>query len=149
MLRSPTVGVNHSGLAGSAAHQGGIDRFRSIRLEPEDWHRRHRHQCASEAHRLAHVLVDMGVAPGDMIVIYMSTDIKGLVAQLAATLVGATYHFVFGAKGPDIFSDTVHNMGAKVIITEDGYRVVINVNRGAGQVVFHLHLHVMGGRQFA
>ena len=76
-----------------------------------------------EANRLANVLVDMGVTPGDMIVIYMSTDIKGLVAQLAATLVGATYHFVFGAKGPDIFSDTVNNMGAKVIVTEDGYRV--------------------------
>jgi len=76
-----------------------------------------------EAHRLANVLVDMGVAPGDMIVIYMSTDIMGLIAQLASTLAGATYHFVFGAKGPDIFSDTVHNMGAKVIITEDGYRV--------------------------
>ncbi|HYN74442.1 MAG TPA: AMP-binding protein, partial [Candidatus Methanoperedens sp.] len=80
-------------------------------------------QIRREANRLANVLVDMGVAPGDMLVIYMSTDIKGLVAQLAATLVGATYHFVFGAKGPDIFSDTVHNMGAKVIITEDGYRV--------------------------
>ena len=76
-----------------------------------------------EANRLANVLVDMGVAPGDMVVIYMSTDIKGLVAQLAATLAGATYHFVFGAKGPDIFSDTVYNMGAKVIVTEDGYRV--------------------------
>jgi histidine triad (HIT) family protein len=34
-------------------------------------------------------------------------------------------------------------------VAEDGYRVVINVNRGAGQVVFHLHLHVMGGHQFA
>ena len=80
-------------------------------------------QIRREANRLANVLVDMGVSPGDMIVIYMSTDIKGLVAQLAATLAGATYHFVFGAKGPDIFSDTVHNMGAKVIVTEDGYRV--------------------------
>ena len=80
-------------------------------------------QIRREASRLANVLVDMGVTPGDMVVIYMSTDIKGLVAQLAATLAGATYHFVFGAKGSDIFSDTVHNMGAKVIITEDGYRV--------------------------
>ncbi|HEX9204988.1 MAG TPA: enoyl-CoA hydratase-related protein [Candidatus Deferrimicrobiaceae bacterium] len=80
-------------------------------------------QIRREANRLANVLVDMGVAPGDMVVIYMSTDIKGLIAQLAATLVGSTYHFVFGAKGPDIFSDTVYNMGAKVIITEDGYRV--------------------------
>ncbi|MGE5753159.1 MAG: enoyl-CoA hydratase/isomerase family protein [Deltaproteobacteria bacterium] len=76
-----------------------------------------------DAHRLANVLADIGVAAGDMVVIYMSTDIMGLIAQLAATLAGATYHFVFAAKGPDIFSDTVYNMGAKVILTEDGYRV--------------------------
>jgi histidine triad (HIT) family protein len=29
---------------------------------------------------------------------------------------------------------------------ETGYRVVFNTNRGAGQVVFHIHLHVLGGR---
>jgi enoyl-CoA hydratase/carnithine racemase len=80
-------------------------------------------QIRREVNRLANVLVDMGVAPGDMVVIYMSTDIKGLIAQMAVTLIGATYHFLFGAKGPDMFSDTVYNMGAKVIITEDGYRV--------------------------
>jgi histidine triad (HIT) family protein len=28
----------------------------------------------------------------------------------------------------------------------DGYRVVANVGANAGQSVFHLHLHVMGGR---
>lgn len=27
-----------------------------------------------------------------------------------------------------------------------GYRVVINCNPGAGQTVFHLHLHLLGGR---
>lgn len=27
-----------------------------------------------------------------------------------------------------------------------GYRVVINCNPGAGQSVFHLHLHLLGGR---
>lgn len=31
-------------------------------------------------------------------------------------------------------------------IAEDGYRVVVNCNAGAGQSVFHLHLHVLGGR---
>lgn len=31
-------------------------------------------------------------------------------------------------------------------IAEDGYRVVINCNAGAGQTVFHLHLHLLGGR---
>jgi histidine triad (HIT) family protein len=29
----------------------------------------------------------------------------------------------------------------------DGYRVVINTGREAGQTVFHLHLHVLGGRE--
>ena len=33
-------------------------------------------------------------------------------------------------------------------LTEDGgYRTVINTGRGAGQSVFHLHLHVLGGRE--
>jgi len=27
-----------------------------------------------------------------------------------------------------------------------GYRTVFNTNRGAGQTVFHIHLHVIGGR---
>jgi histidine triad (HIT) family protein len=34
-------------------------------------------------------------------------------------------------------------------IAESGYRVVANTGRGAGQSVFHLHFHVMGGRVFA
>ena len=29
---------------------------------------------------------------------------------------------------------------------EDGYRTVINSGTGAGQSVFHLHVHVLGGR---
>ena len=28
-----------------------------------------------------------------------------------------------------------------------GYRVAMNINREGGQVVFHAHLHVLGGRQ--
>jgi len=31
-------------------------------------------------------------------------------------------------------------------IVESGYRVVTNSGPGAGQSVFHLHLHVLGGR---
>jgi histidine triad (HIT) family protein len=29
---------------------------------------------------------------------------------------------------------------------EDGYRTVLNVGAGAGQSVFHLHVHLLGGR---
>jgi histidine triad (HIT) family protein len=31
-------------------------------------------------------------------------------------------------------------------IAEAGYRTVINTNRDAGQTVFHIHLHLLGGR---
>ena len=31
-------------------------------------------------------------------------------------------------------------------IAESGYRAVMNCNEGAGQSVFHIHLHVLGGR---
>ncbi|HJZ64512.1 MAG TPA: histidine triad nucleotide-binding protein [Candidatus Acidoferrum sp.] len=31
---------------------------------------------------------------------------------------------------------------------EDGYRTVINTGAGAGQTVFHLHMHLLGGRPF-
>jgi len=31
-------------------------------------------------------------------------------------------------------------------IAESGYRIVVNCNEAAGQTVFHLHLHVLGGR---
>jgi histidine triad (HIT) family protein len=32
-------------------------------------------------------------------------------------------------------------------IADDGYRVVVNANAHGGQTVFHLHLHLLGGRQ--
>lgn len=33
-------------------------------------------------------------------------------------------------------------------LVEDGYRVVFNCGAGAGQSVFHIHLHLLGGRRF-
>ena len=33
-------------------------------------------------------------------------------------------------------------------VAEDGYRVVMNCNPAAGQTVFHVHLHLLGGRGF-
>ena len=33
-------------------------------------------------------------------------------------------------------------------VADAGYRIVINCNRGAGQSVFHLHAHLLAGREF-
>jgi histidine triad (HIT) family protein len=45
-------------------------------------------------------------------------------------------------------------MAAKAIaadegFADDGYRVVMNCNEAAGQTVFHIHLHLLGGRSLA
>ena len=33
-------------------------------------------------------------------------------------------------------------------IDKDGYRIVNNCGADAGQTVFHIHFHLMGGREF-
>lgn len=33
-------------------------------------------------------------------------------------------------------------------IDQEGYRLVENCNAGAGQTVYHIHLHLLGGRPF-
>ncbi len=33
-------------------------------------------------------------------------------------------------------------------LSESGYRLVFNVNKHGGQTVYHIHLHILGGRQF-
>jgi len=38
------------------------------------------------------------------------------------------------------------DLAREVGIAERGYRVVVNTNPDGGQTVFHLHLHVLGGR---
>ena len=40
------------------------------------------------------------------------------------------------------------NIAKKEGISENGYRLVLNTNSGAGQSVFHMHLHILGGREF-
>ncbi|PIR17927.1 MAG: histidine triad nucleotide-binding protein [Deltaproteobacteria bacterium CG11_big_fil_rev_8_21_14_0_20_49_13] len=53
------------------------------------------------------------------------------------------------AEGDTIMSDlvaAVQKTAKKLGLHDRGYRVVTNVNREGGQVVFHLHVHMLGGR---
>lgn len=41
-----------------------------------------------------------------------------------------------------------NHLARKEGFSEKGYRLVINCNREGGQTVYHLHLHLLGGRPF-
>lgn len=43
---------------------------------------------------------------------------------------------------------TAASISRNLGFAENGYRVVINTNSDGGQTVFHLHVHLLGGRQF-
>jgi len=42
---------------------------------------------------------------------------------------------------------TAKSLATRYNIAEDGYRMVFNCNKSGGQAVYHVHLHLLGGRQ--
>ena len=44
---------------------------------------------------------------------------------------------------------TAKKLAKKLNIDKNGYRTVFNCNGHGGQTVFHIHLHLLGGRQLA
>ncbi|GAB2791291.1 histidine triad nucleotide-binding protein [Halomonas shantousis] len=43
---------------------------------------------------------------------------------------------------------TAAKLANQLGFAEDGYRVVMNCNEDGGQTVYHIHMHLMGGRRF-
>ena len=51
-------------------------------------------------------------------------------------------------KDRNIISEMIvraKEMAKELSIAQSGYRLLFNVERGGGQVIFHLHLHLLGG----
>jgi histidine triad (HIT) family protein len=40
---------------------------------------------------------------------------------------------------------TARQMAVKEAVDASGYKLLFNVEKGGGQVIFHLHLHLIGG----
>ena len=40
---------------------------------------------------------------------------------------------------------TARDMAKKESVAESGYKLFFNVEKGGGQIIFHLHLHLIGG----
>ena len=43
---------------------------------------------------------------------------------------------------------TAKDMAFKLGIDKSGYRTIFNCNEDGGQTVYHIHLHLVGGRTF-
>ena len=53
------------------------------------------------------------------------------------------------AADPDLLGEvirTAHQVATGEGVAESGYRIVFNTGPEAGQTVFHIHAHVLGGR---
>jgi len=44
--------------------------------------------------------------------------------------------------------DVAKKLAQDLGVAQSGYRFFINVNRGGGQVIFHLHAHLVAGNDF-
>lgn len=44
---------------------------------------------------------------------------------------------------------TANQIASEQKLNEEGFRYVINTGEGGGQSVFHLHLHILGGKQMS
>ena len=73
-----------------------------------------------EVVRLSAALLDLGVAAGDRVAIYMGMVPETAVAMLACARVGATHSVIFGGFSSDALRDRINDCGAKVLLTQDG-----------------------------
>jgi acetyl-CoA synthetase len=73
-----------------------------------------------EVVRAAAALADLGVAAGDRVAIYMGMIPETVVAMLACARIGAPHSVVFGGFSSDALRDRINDLGAKVLLTQDG-----------------------------
>ena len=95
---------------------------------------------------LATQLRAMGIKPGDRVVSYMPNLPETVIAMLATASVGAIWSSAAPEFGVKTVLDRFTQIEPRLLFAADGYRTVINCNRLAGQTVYHIHLHVLGGR---
>ena len=75
-----------------------------------------------DVQRLANVLSDRGVEPGDVVGIYLPMIPEVVVAMLACARIGAPHNVVFGGFSPTAVKERMEFSEAKALITADAAR---------------------------
>ncbi len=83
--------------------------------------------------RLANVLREHGVKPGDRVTIYLPMVVEAAVAMLACARVGAIHAVVFAGFSPDSLANRIGDCASTLVITADegrrgGRRVALKAN---------------------
>ena len=73
-----------------------------------------------EVSKAANGLLELGVAKGDRVAIYLPMIPEAAVAMLACARIGATHTVVFGGFSSDALASRINDAEAKLVITSDG-----------------------------
>ncbi|GGH43338.1 acetate--CoA ligase [Microbacterium album] len=88
--------------------------------EPGDDRRITYAELTDEVKRLANVLTDLGIGPGDRVAIYLPMIPETVAAMLAVARLGAIHSVIFGGFSADSLRSRIDDAGAKLVITADG-----------------------------
>ncbi len=88
--------------------------------EPGDTRTLTYQDIASEVNRLANGLKSLGLEKGDRVAIYMGMVPELPMAMLACARLGLVHSVVFGGFSSDALASRVHDLDARIVITQDG-----------------------------
>lgn len=77
-------------------------------------------QLQAEVCRAANALEELGIGPGDRVVVYLPVLVETVVIALACARIGAVHSLVFGGFSADALRFRVEDTGAKLLVTTDG-----------------------------
>ncbi len=77
-------------------------------------------ELLSEVNRAANAMKELGIEPGDRVIIYMPMIPETAIAMLACSRIGAIHSVVFGAFSAHALRDRIQDAEAKLVITADG-----------------------------
>ncbi|PWH07616.1 acetate--CoA ligase [Brachybacterium endophyticum] len=70
--------------------------------------------------RTANALTDLGIGPGDRVVVYLPVIVETVVIALACARIGAVHSLVFGGFSAEAVRFRLQDTGAKLLVTSDG-----------------------------
>jgi acetyl-CoA synthetase len=73
-----------------------------------------------EVSKAAHALTELGIGPGDRVVVYLPVIPETAIITLAIARVGAVHSLVFGGFSAEALRFRIEDTGAKLLVTSDG-----------------------------